>query len=83
MSRQTIIDSKFSTVICAPIYSKYHGISTQVNVGVDEGLKHDSSIYCDELLSIPKNILTDYTGSLSHSKLLELKEALKIALDID
>ena len=30
VSRQVLIDSKFSTVICAPIYSAYHGLSTQV-----------------------------------------------------
>ena len=39
VSRQTVIDSKFSTVICAPVYSNYNGISTQVEVGVDDGLK--------------------------------------------
>ena len=34
VSRQVLIDSKFSTVICAPIYSAYHGLSTQVLVGI-------------------------------------------------
>ena len=29
--------------------SAFEGLSTQVPVGVDEGLKHDSSIHCDEL----------------------------------
>jgi mRNA interferase MazF len=44
VSRQVLIDSRFSTVICTPIYSKYDDLSTQVRVGIDEGLKHDSSI---------------------------------------
>jgi mRNA interferase MazF len=65
VSRQILIDSKFSTVVCAPIYSAYHGLSTQVPVGVEDGLKHDSSIHCDELVSLPKSVLTDYVGSLS------------------
>jgi len=30
VSRQAVIDSQFSTVICAPVYSKYDGISTQI-----------------------------------------------------
>ena len=64
VSRQLLIDSNFSTVICAPVYTKYHGISTQVPVGVEDGLKHDSSIHCDELVSLPKTSLTDYIGSL-------------------
>ena len=83
VSRQTLIDSKFSTVICAPLYSNYNSISTQIPVGVDDGLKHDSCIYCDELVSIPKAMLTDYVGTLMKHKLSELDDALKIALEID
>lgn len=83
VSRQVLIDSKFSTAICAPIYSNYNGISTQVPVGVDEGLKHNSYIYCDELVSIPKSSLSDFIGSLSPEKIEELDMALKIALALD
>jgi mRNA interferase MazF len=42
VSRQTLIDSKFPTVICAPILTRGHGFSTQVSVGIDEGLKHSA-----------------------------------------
>ena len=82
VSRQVLIDSRFSTVICAPIYSKHDGLSTQVMVGVDEGLKHDSSVHCDELVSLPKSLLTNFLGSLSPQKVEELNRALSIALDI-
>mgnify|MGYP003812896263 CR=1 FL=1 len=82
VSRQILIDSKFSTVICAPIYSNYDGLSTQVKVGIQEGLKHDSSIYCDELISIRKELLTHYIGKLSDEKIFELNNCLKIALEI-
>lgn len=82
MSRQVLIDSKFSTVICAPIYSAYHGLSTQVLVGIEQGLKHDSSIHCDDLVSLPKSVLTDYIGSLTSTKISELAQALRAALDI-
>jgi mRNA-degrading endonuclease toxin of MazEF toxin-antitoxin module len=30
VSRQALVDSRFSTVICAPIYSRHDGLSTQV-----------------------------------------------------
>lgn len=83
VSRQTLIDSKFSTVICAPIYSNYLAISTQVPIGIDDGLKHDSCIYCDEIISIPKALLTDYIGTLSSQKLNELNKALLIAFDLE
>jgi len=82
VSRQDCIDKGFSSVICAPIYSKYHGISTQVVVGVDEGLKHESAIFCDELISFPKRILTNYIGHLSDSKMEEVNTALRIALAV-
>jgi mRNA interferase MazF len=44
VSRQDFIESTFSSVVCAPVYSKYYGIDTQIEVGADEGLKHDSAI---------------------------------------
>lgn len=83
VSRQILIDSRFSTVICAPIYSKYDGLSTQIPVGIEEGLKHDNSIHCDELISLPKSSLTNFVGSLATQKMAELDKALKIALDLN
>lgn len=82
VSRQAVIDSRFSTVMCAPVYSVHHGLSTQVLVGIEEGLKHDSSIHCDELVSLPKSLLTNYLGTLSPQKIRALNQALCIALDI-
>ena len=83
VSRQILIDSQFSIVICAPIYTTYNGLSTQVAVGIDEGLKHDSSIHCDELISLPKYVLTDYVGNLPSEKLHLLERSLKIALQLN
>jgi mRNA interferase MazF len=82
VSRQVLIDSRFSTVVCAPIYSIHDGLSTQVLVGVDEGLKHDSSIHCDELVSLPKPALTQCAGTLPPAKIAAVNQALRNALDI-
>jgi len=82
VSRQVLIDSRFSTVTCAPIYSAYEGLSTQVPVGIEEGLKHNSSIHCDELVSLPKSVLTNFVGTLSPRNVEALNRALRIALDI-
>lgn len=83
VSRQILVDSSFSTVICAPVYTNCGELETQVEIGINEGLKHDSCIYCDELVSFPKSILTDYVGSLSQDKLEKLNKALKVALAIE
>lgn len=83
ISRRELVESKFSTVICAPIYTNCAGLETQVEVGIDEGLKHHSCIFCDELVSLPKSMLTDYVGKLSKEKLKELNKALKTALELN
>ena len=83
VSRQILLDSRFSTAICAPIYSSFDGLSTQVSLGIDDGLKHDSSIHCDELVSIPKSSLTHFIGTLRPAKIEDLNRALAIAIGLD
>jgi mRNA-degrading endonuclease toxin of MazEF toxin-antitoxin module len=51
-----------------------------VAVGIDEGLKYESWIFCDNLVSLQKNELTRFLGSLHFEKLEELDRALKMAL---
>jgi mRNA interferase MazF len=82
VSRQLVIDSRFSSVVCAPVYTRRDGLHSQVSVGFEQGLKHDSSIHCDELISLPKSVLTDYVGNLSAEKLIELDRTLAFALDL-
>ena len=82
VSRQVLLDSRFSTVICAPVYSRYDGLSTQVEVGTPDGLKHESAICCDELVSIPKSRLTDYVGTLDAVRMRELGRALEVAVGL-
>jgi mRNA interferase MazF len=82
VSRQVLIDSRYSTVICAPVFSAIDGLATQVIVGASEGLKSDSAIHCDQLMSLPKSALTDYVGSLSASTVTAMNEAMSVALDL-
>ena len=83
VSRQVLIASKYSTVICAPVYSARHGLSTEVPVGADEGLRHESSVHCDALVSLPKSMLTHFVGRLGARRLPELDRALVAALGVD
>jgi mRNA interferase MazF len=83
VSRQVLLDSRFSTVICAPVFSSGQGLSTQVAVGWEEGFKHASWIMCDHLASLRKSDLTDFAGSLSRAKLAELNRALQMALELE
>lgn len=83
VSRPVLLASKFSTVICAPVFTNGQGLSTQIPVGTDEGLKHQSWIMCDNLVSLRKSDLTQYIGSLSPQKTAELNRALRVALDLE
>ena len=83
VSRQATLDSRFSTVICAPVFSNGLGLSTQVAIGAAEGLKHESWILCDSVTSVRKSDLTQFVGSLSSAKLADLNHALKMALELD
>ena len=83
VSRQECINKGFSSVICAPVYSKYRGLSTQIEIGITEGLKHESAVFCDDLISLPKRILTNYIGHISEAKMQEVNNALRIALAVE
>lgn len=82
VSRQALIEADYATVLCAPIYTAYHGLHSQVPVGENDNLPHASSIHCDGLVSLPKTMLTHFVGVLSQPKLNEMNQALKVALSI-
>jgi mRNA interferase MazF len=82
VSRQWLIDSRFSTVVCAPVFSEGQGLSSQVGIGVEDGMKHHSWIFCDGLTSVRKSELRQYVGALSKAKLAEVDRALAMALDL-
>jgi mRNA interferase MazF len=82
VSRNALLMSSFSTVICAPVYSTGEGLTTQVSVGPSEGLKHTSWVMCDNLTSLRRSDLTDYIGALPPPRISELNAALRSALDL-
>jgi mRNA interferase MazF len=82
VSRQVLLDSNFSTVICAPVYSTRSGLSTQVDLGPEAGLKNESAVFCDELVSLERRRLSDFIGAVPAAKHAELDRALAIALGL-
>ena len=83
VSRQALIDSQYATVICAPVYTTRSGLSTQVSVGPAQGLKHDSAVHCDGLVSLQKSMLTNYVGRLEPAEEQGVNVALGVALAIE
>jgi mRNA interferase MazF len=82
VSREALLRSTFSTVVCAPVYSSGEGLTTQVSVGAAEGLKHQSWVMCDNLTSLRRSDLSDYVGTLPPARIVELNAALRSALDL-
>jgi mRNA interferase MazF len=71
-----------TTVVCAPVYREALGLRSEVLIGREDGLPHDSSIRCDFLTLMFKRKLTNFVSALSHSKLDELNRALVYALSL-
>jgi mRNA interferase MazF len=83
VSRRFIAENDdVSTVICAPVYSRILGISTEVLLGPEEGLPRPSALRCDFLTLLFKGKLTTLVGVLSPAKTQHLDRALAIALDL-
>ena len=83
VSRQVLVDSDYATVICAAVYTRDSGLSTQVAVGVEEGLKHDSAVHCDGLVSLPKALLTNRVGTVDPEQQKAIDLALRVALAVE
>src|SRR5579863_30204 len=76
VSRQALIDSRFPSVVCAPVMTEGQGLATQLGIGIDEGMKHDSWVHCDDLRSIRKSELTRYIGAIAPGEMRKLDYAL-------
>jgi mRNA-degrading endonuclease toxin of MazEF toxin-antitoxin module len=83
VSRQFIAENPdIATVVCAPVYSEILGISSEVVIGPDAGLRKASAVRCDFLALLFKRKLSTFVGSLSPFQIEELNRALAVSLDL-
>lgn len=71
-----------SSVVCALVTSSFHGHVAEVEIGDDEGLSHSCAVNCDNLFTLPKQVLVRERGQLAPAKLAQLDRALTIALGL-
>jgi mRNA interferase MazF len=72
-----------SAVTCAPITRTVRGIRSEIEIGPEEGLPEVCVISCDNLITLPKSLLTGRpVGELDLEKRSALDRALRYALDI-
>lgn len=78
LSRQKAI-SLLHTVLVAPVTSSAHGAPSEVQVGIEEGLKHDSVVNLDQIQTVDQQKLHHFVGSLSTEKMTAVCRALLVA----
>ena len=78
LSRQEVI-ALLDTVIVASITSTRRGSPSEVSVGIDEGLKHDSAVNLDHLNTVDKHRLRNFVGTISPEGMKRVCRALAIA----
>jgi mRNA interferase MazF len=67
------------TVMVAPVTSTRRGAPSEVHVGVEEGLKHESSISLDHVQTVEQARLVRFVGTLSAGRMQQVCRALAIA----
>lgn len=71
------------TVLVAPITSTIRGLPSEVVVGVEEGLKHDSAANLDHIQTIERSRLTRFVGHVGNDKMRQVCRAIAVATGCD
>jgi mRNA interferase MazF len=70
-------------VTVAPITTTIRGLSTEVPLGPANGLDHDCVISCDNIVTVPKNVLGRLIGYLLPAQEAALSATIRAAFDLD
>jgi mRNA interferase MazF len=79
LTRDAVIDL-LDTVMVAPVTSTVRGIPSEVLVGREEGLDHDSAVNLDHVQTVPKSRLGRRLGRLAPGRMGEVCTALATAV---
>ena len=72
-----------TALTCAPITRTIRGIRSEVEIGTREGLPETSGISCDNVITVPVELLDAVpVGHLGLETRVRLDQALRYALDI-
>ncbi|MCL2465564.1 MAG: type II toxin-antitoxin system PemK/MazF family toxin [Micrococcales bacterium] len=82
LTRETV-RPYLSNVTVAPITSTVRGLSTEVAVGVANGIDHASVISCDNIQTVPVRCLGRRLGFLFDAQEPALTAAIHCAFDLD
>ena len=78
LTRQEVIDL-LHTVMVAPVTSTLRGAPSEVRIGIEEGLKHDSVVNLDHVQTVEKARLRRRIGQPGPEKMSAVCRALAVA----
>ncbi len=78
-----LVRPHLSRVTVAPITGTVRGLSTEIPVGRQNGLDHDSVVSCDNILTIPVTALGRQVGLLLEAQEGAVTAAIHAAFDLD
>jgi mRNA interferase MazF len=82
LSRDEAIEV-LTTVLVAPVTSTIRNLPSQVVIGVDEGLDHDSAVSLDHVQCVDRAKLIRRLGRLSPARMHHVCAALAVATGCD
>ncbi len=78
LSRPSLI-RLLHTVTVAAVTSTLRGASTEVEIGVEEGLKHPSCVNLCNVFTVHQRALKQFVGSVGREKMAQVCESLALA----
>ncbi|HEV8166340.1 MAG TPA: type II toxin-antitoxin system PemK/MazF family toxin [Actinomycetota bacterium] len=72
-----------TSVTVVQVTSTIRGLPTEVPLGREHGLDHESVVNCDNLATVPKAALARHRGTLGPVELARLRDALRLAVELD
>jgi mRNA interferase MazF len=79
ISRQSVIPL-LRTVMVAPVTSAMHGVPSEVLIGIEHGLKHDSAINLDHVQTVDKSRLQTFVCHLEDDVMDAVCQSLAAAM---
>ena len=69
-------------IVCVLVTSTFRGHIAEVELGPSEGLDHDCAANCDNVFTLPKDVLVRRRGRLGPDKVAQFDRALIVALGL-
>ncbi len=78
-----LVRPHMSRVTVAPITTTIRGLSTEVRVGRANGLEGESVVSCDNIVTVPAEVVGPRIGSLLARQEQQLTAAIQAAFDLE